>query len=75
MIQLPSIGSFLIGIPESFLLVFVSYVFAGKRVNRKLYFISSILFVIVACLVRRLPIHFGVHTIIIILIYSIINHS
>jgi hypothetical protein len=57
---------------ESLILIFVSYLFARKKINKKFYFTSSVLFSIASYSVRRLPIHFGVHTIIIMMIYIVI---
>lgn len=73
MLQVSLMEIFLRGIPESVLYIFVSYLFAKKKINKKSYFVSSILFAIAAYLVRKLPIHFGVHTIVIMMIYIIIN--
>lgn len=73
MIQVSLLEVFLRGIPESLLYIFISYLFARKKINKKSYFVSSILFAITVYLVRKLPIHFGVHTIVIIIFYIIIN--
>lgn len=73
MLQLSPLEFILRSIPESFLYIFVSYLFASKKINKKDYFVSSILFAITAYLVRRLPIHFGVHTIIIMIVYVVVN--
>ncbi|WPC40857.1 hypothetical protein [Clostridium sp. JS66] len=75
MLQLAPLEFFLRSIPESILLIFVSYLFAGKKINKKYYFISTIIFAVIAYLVRKLPINFGVHTIISILMYIIVNVS
>ncbi len=60
-------------IPESFLFILASYLFARKNINEKLYFISSMVFAICIYLIRMLPINFGVHTIISIIIYILIS--
>lgn len=73
MLGLVPLEFFLRCIPESLLYICVSYLFARKKIDKKSYFISSMLFAIVSYLVRKLPIHFGVHTIIIMIIYIIIN--
>lgn len=73
MLQLVPLEFFLRSIPESFLYILISYLFASKKINKKNYFVSSMLFAVTAYLVRRLPIHFGVHTIIMAIIYITIN--
>lgn len=73
MLQLTLLEFFLRTIPESILLIFFTYLFSGKKINKKYYFVSTIIFAIIAYLVRKLPIYFGVHTIISILIYIIVN--
>lgn len=75
MIQLVPMEFFLRTIPESLLYIFISYLFAKKSINKKEYFISTILFAIATYLIRELPIHFGVHTIIVMMIYVIISIS
>ncbi len=72
MLQLSPLEFLLRAIPESFLLIFASYLFARKKINKKPYFISGSLFSIASYSVRQLPIHFGVHTIIIMIIYIVI---
>lgn len=61
-------------IPESFLFVFAIYVFANKKLDFKKYIISSIELAIGTFFIRKLPISYGIHTIInIILLVFICN--
>lgn len=72
MLQISPLEILFRGVPESFLLIFISYLFTHKKVNKKLCFISSVLLAVITYLVRMLPIHFGVHTIIMMIIYIIV---
>ncbi|WP_409070165.1 hypothetical protein ACFLKB_05355 [Clostridium sp. FAM 1755] len=64
-------------LPECFLLIFIIQVFSNSRVNKNKYLLSSILLSIIVYLIRLLPIHYGVHTILnliaIMLICTFIN--
>ncbi len=61
-------------IPESFLFVFAIYVFANTKLDFKKYIISSIELAIGTFFIRKLPISYGIHTIInIILLVFICN--
>ncbi|MBV7273229.1 hypothetical protein JMF89_02530 [Clostridiaceae bacterium UIB06] len=59
-------------IPECFLFILGSYVIANIRIKKSSYFASSILFAIGAYLIRMLPIHFGIHTGISIMLYILL---
>lgn len=63
MLKLHPIEFFLRTIPEGFLFVFVVYVFSKTAIDKKKYIISSVLFAIIIFMVRLLPINYGVHTI------------
>ncbi|MBC2579789.1 hypothetical protein [Clostridium sp. DJ247] len=58
-------------IPESFTLIFAGYAFSSKVIDKKSFCISSIVLSVITYLVRMLPIHFGVHTIILLIIYML----
>lgn len=73
MIKLSIFEFFCRGIPEAFVFVLASLIFTKKIIDKKKLVISSILYAIVAYLVRLLPIHFGVHSIIIMMIYVVIS--
>lgn len=64
MLEISMLELFLRTIPESFLLVFAVYVISGDKIKRNKYIISSCLLAIIVFFVRRLPINYGVHTII-----------
>lgn len=55
---------FLRVIPEEFLFIFAVYAFSKTMINIKKYFMASGLLVVIAYLIRLLPIQYGVHTII-----------
>lgn len=62
-------------IPEAFIFIFASYALSNNKLNIKRYIISSILFGICIYVIRRLPINYGVHTILSIIIQTIILAS
>lgn len=62
-------------IPESFVLIFAMAALSNTKLNVKRYIISSLLFGIYIYSVRRLPINYGVHTILDIIIMIIIMSS
>lgn len=59
-------------IPEAFIFIFATYVFSNTKLDAKRYIISSVLLGICIYIVRRLPINYGVHTILNIIIQSAI---
>ncbi|WML36975.1 hypothetical protein [Clostridium sp. OS1-26] len=61
-------------LPESFMITLAAYAFCKKNINIKPFFISTVLFSIVTHLVRILPIHFGVHTIILLIVYILLMY-
>jgi hypothetical protein len=73
MLKLLPIEFFLRLIPESFILILAAYAFSSKKIEKKLFCISSILLAVATYLIRLLPIHFGVHTIILLVIYVLIT--
>lgn len=75
MLKLLPIELFLRAIPEALILILAGYAFAGKEIEKKLFCISSILLGVSAYLVRMLPIHFGVHTIILLVVYVLLSVS
>lgn len=64
MLKLTPLEFFTRGLPEAFLFIFAAYAFSKRFVNIKSYIISSVLYGFMAYIVRFLPIHYGVHTII-----------
>ena len=75
MLRITLLEFLLRGLPEAFLMVFAVYSFSKITVMIKKYIITSMLFVIAVCLIRLLPIQYGVHTIlnIIVLIVLTVN--
>ncbi|MCT8978564.1 hypothetical protein N4T77_18400 [Clostridium sp. CX1] len=73
MLKLSVLEIFLRLIPESLILILAAYAFSGKSINKINFFVSTILISIATYLVRMLPIHFGVHTIILLIIYVLIT--
>jgi hypothetical protein len=65
------------GIPEEFLFVLAVHVFSKTKIDLKKYLLSSTLFWIVVCLIRLLPIQFGINTMLnlvaLIVLVSLIN--
>lgn len=57
-------------IPEAFIFIFATYVFSNTKLDAKRYIISSVLLGICIYFVRKLPINYGVHTILNIIIQS-----
>lgn len=63
MLKLTLMEFFVRGLPEAFLFMFGVYAFSKGLINIKKYIISSVLYGFMAYMVRFLPIHYGVHTI------------
>lgn len=59
-------------IPESFLFVFASYLFCDKKFDKKRIILSTGILSIAIYFIRLLPIQFGVHTILNILVFIIL---
>lgn len=64
---------FVRGIPEAFLFVFAVYGLSKRFINTNRYIISSIIFVMMVYMIRFLPIHYGVHTILNLFVLIILN--
>lgn len=72
MLQLHWIEIFLRLIPEALLMIWGIHVLARKRINIKNYMLSSVILALLTFLIRRLPIYFGIHTLIIIILTMVI---
>ncbi|PRR85712.1 hypothetical protein [Clostridium luticellarii] len=59
---------FLRGIPEMFLVIWGIHIIARKNINLKSYIISVAVMSLLSSLVKMLPIYFGVHTMLIIIL-------
>lgn len=73
MLKLSLLEFFLRTVPEGFILILSAYAFSSKRIDKVNFCVSSVLLAIVTYLVRMLPIHFGVHTIILVTIFVLIT--
>lgn len=62
-------------IPEGFVFIFASYAIAGKDIEKGRYILSSILLGVIGYLIRMLPIHFGVHTILLIMVHILMTST
>lgn len=63
MLKLHPIEFFLRAIPEGFLFVLAVYIFSKTKIDKKKYIICSVIFAISMFIIRLLPINYGVHTI------------
>lgn len=61
-------------IPEAFIFMFAAYTFSKTKLDKKRYLLSSILLGISVFFVRMLPINYGVHTILNIIMLTIISY-
>lgn len=50
-------------LPEAFIFMFAAYAFSKTKIDKRKYFISSIILGLCVFLIRMLPINYGVHTI------------
>lgn len=61
------------GIPEGILFVFAVHIFSNTKIKFKNYVVSSILLTITIFLIRMLPISYGIHTILNIIMLVVIT--
>jgi len=73
MLQLEPIELILRTIPEGFLYMLGIYIFSYTKINKSKYIISSLITGIIIFLIRELPISYGIHTILLILIIAFFN--
>ena len=73
MLRLTLMEFFTRGLPEAFLFIFAAYAFSKRFIDIKKYIISSVLYGFMAYMVRFLPIHYGVHTIMNVFIIIILT--
>lgn len=73
MLKLTLLEVFLRALPESFLVVFAVYAFSKTVINVKRYIISSLIYVILIYIIRLLPIQYGVHTILNIIVIILLT--
>lgn len=60
------------GIPESLLIILALHLYTHTKINLKKYFALSIVYLILTYLIRMLPIHLGVNTMLSILVIIIL---
>lgn len=60
---------------QSIIFVFCLYVLSGKSVDRRKFLSTSIVFMLGTLLIRALPIHFGVHTLICMLLLILLGNK
>ena len=60
---------------QSIIFVFCLYVLSGKKVNRRNFLSTSVVFMLGTLLIRALPIHFGVHTLICMLLLILLGNK
>lgn len=72
MLRLTAFEFIVRSIPEAFIFIFASYALSNNKLNIKRYIISSVLFAICVYFIRMLPINYGVHSILSIIIQTII---
>ncbi|MDK2918374.1 MAG: hypothetical protein PWQ37_1107 [Candidatus Petromonas sp.] len=73
MLRLSLLELFLRLIPEGIIISFALYILSNVKIDKKKLLISGVIFGISIYLIRLLPIHFGVHTILLIIIYIVIS--
>lgn len=59
-------------IPESLVVIILGIILLGKKIDKKLILKNGMFFGIVVTLIRRLPISFGVHTILGMIVFGLI---
>lgn len=75
MLKLSAVEFVARAIPESFLVIFAIYAFAGTRINKKRYFLSSFIMMVMLLLIRDLPISYGTHTILGIMVIIVLSYT
>jgi hypothetical protein len=73
MLRLHIVEFFLRAIPEALLFIFASHSFSKVAIVKKKFIISSFILAISIFFIRMLPINFGVHTILSMMIFAIIS--
>lgn len=61
------ITTFLRGVPEAFIHMYAMYTFTNKKINKKRYVLSSIILAFLMVLISKLPISYGIHSILIVM--------
>lgn len=61
------ITTLLRGIPEAFIHMYAMYAFANKKINKKRYIYSSVILAFLMVLSSKLPISYGIHSILVVM--------
>ena len=62
-------------LPEAFIFIFAAYAFSKTRINKSKYLLSSFLLGLSVFIIRMLPINYGVHTILNIIMLAVISYA
>lgn len=73
MLHMPWSIFFIRAVPEEILLIFANYVIVGKKIDQKRMIVSGIILAISSFVIRSLPIHFGVHTVLMLMVYIFVT--
>ncbi len=73
MLKLSLLEVVLRALPEGFLIIFAVYAFSKSVISVKKYIISSLIYVMAVYLIRLLPIQYGVHTILNIIVIIVLT--
>ncbi|HEY8892072.1 MAG TPA: hypothetical protein VIM70_17680 [Clostridium sp.] len=73
MLRITLLEFFLRGLPEGFLIIFAVYAFSKTVINLKKYIISTIIYIVAVYLIRLLPIQYGVHTFLNIIVIIVLT--
>lgn len=73
MLRITPLEFFLRGIPESFIFILAAYAFTRKNIEIKRFISASLILAITGYAVRFLPIHYGVNSILNLIIFIIIT--
>ena len=73
MLKLTLLELFFRGLPEGFLIILAVYAFSKTAINKKKYIVASISLVIAVYLIRLLPIQYGVHTILNLIVVIVLT--
>lgn len=72
MLQLSPLEFFFRTLPESFIYIWAGYIFSNNKIDKTKFILSSILLSLGTFFIRLLPIHFGVHTILFLVVDIVI---
>lgn len=72
MLQLSLLELFFRTLPESCIYIWSGYILSNNKIDKTKFILSSILLSLCTFCIRLLPIHFGVHTILFLIVYILI---